>query len=124
MPSDPYKYVEPPWVGKFIQADADRKLSTEQRVSSTAKKKAVKLTAEEIVADLANSISDQSFKEIDLAIAPTNSASIRDILLAERMKMEDILAQRNEFGMSAAQKVQAPASMLDSLLLKIQSLWR
>lgn len=124
MPSDPYKYVEPPWVGKFIQADVDRKLSTEQRVSSTAKKKAVKLTEEEIVADLANSISDQSFKEIDLAIASTNSASIRDILLAERMKMEDILAQRNEFGMSAAQKVQAPASMLDSLLLKIQSLWR
>jgi len=101
---------------KFQQRAATGKLSTRDRKLINS----VKLSEEEMLADMRHNISEANMKELEDAIRNAPSPQVKSLLMGEQENLLAII--RNEAAQKAAKTVDVP-TILDKIKNVITNLW-
>lgn len=82
----------PKSVDKFLKADRENKLSTKDRKAITKLRTGVAMSQEEIVADIADSLSPMSLRELSDTISNTKNPRTRAVLQEEQDRLMGLLS--------------------------------
>jgi len=116
-----YRYVEPDWVGKTLKADREKKLSTADRKTLTAQRRAVSMSPIEQAANLRAELQPYNLISIEQELARTSDPEIINILKEEKNNILSLMASADK--MKKEQEVAVvPAQVEQSFMEHIGSL--
>ena len=121
MPSS-YFYKEPQWVQDTLKADRDRKLSTKDRKSLTAKRAAVSMNPIEQAANLRVELQPYNIASIEQELSRATDPAIISILKEEQNNILSLVNAASKIKESQQQQAPEP-SFLDHISNLLQNLF-
>ena len=116
-----YRYTEPAWVSKTLKADREKKLSTADRKSLTAKRDAVSMSLADQASNLRAELQPYNLISIEQELARSSDPTIINILKEEKNNILSLLASADKIKKEQEVAV-APAQIEQSFLEHIGSL--